>query len=363
MNYPIDKTSSEAAYMQLYNFLVEDIVQGTYPYASKLPSKRVIASDTGLSVITVDHALSLLCEEGYIESRERSGCFVIYKDSDFMAHSSYRTAIAEHDTAATIDRTHQPADLFPFTVLSRTMRKVLLDYGEEILVKSPNMGCLPLKKAIASYLDRSRGIHVTPGQIIIGSGAEYLYGIIAQLLGPGTFALEDPSYPKIRQVYESFGITCDMLKLRKNGISTECLNHTEASLLHVTPFHSYPSGISIGISKKLEYLDWAGREGRVIVEDNYDSELTVSSKPEAPLFSMADDRVIYMNTFSHTIAPSMRIGYMVLPGNYLEQYEQKLGFYSCTVPLFEQYVIAELLNSGDYERHINRIRRKKRRQG
>ena len=132
-------------------------------------------------------------------------------------------------------------------------------------------------------------------------------------------------------------------------------------MLHVTPFHSYPSGITIGISQKREYLYWAAQRDSVIVEDNYDSELTVSSKPEDSLFSLTKEgSVIYMNTFSKTIAPSVRIGYMVLPEKLVDAFEEKLGFYSCPVPLFEQYVLAELLKSGDYERHINRVRRKRR---
>lgn len=357
MNYFIDTKGSNPAYLQLYHYFVQDIVSGIYPLNTRLPSKRIIAEETGISVITVEHAMDLLSEEGYIEPRQRSGYFVIYREADFQAvpepgQTEWRTPHPQvHHVSA-----------FPYTVLAKTMRKVLLDYGEEILIKSPNHGCMELRTEICSYLGRSRGIQVSPSQVIIGSGAEYLYGLVAQLFGAGcTFALENPSYEKIRKVYEAMGITCDMLTLSHDGILPSELKRTQATVLHVTPFHSYPSGISIGISQKREYLHWAKKRNAVIVEDNYDSELTVSSKPESPLFSMAkDENVIYMNTFSKTIAPSVRIGYMILPAGMVDDFNEKLGFYSCTVPLFEQYVLVELLQSGDYERHINRVRRKRR---
>ena len=242
------------------------------------------------------------------------------------------------------------------------MRKVLLDYGDDILVKSPNHGCYELKEAVSAYLKRSNGMNVRPEQIIIGSGAEYLYSLLVQLLGKECiFGLENPSYNKIKQVYEANGVRCDMLSMGQDGIKTSELNRTEASVLHITPFNSYPSGITADVSKRLEYIQWAKKRNSYIIEDNYAAELTVSMKNDDTVYSLAKDvAVIYLNTFSETIAPSMRVGYLVLPERLLEQFEEKLGFYSCTVPVFEQFVIAELINSGDFERHINRVRRERR---
>ncbi|MGN1059881.1 MAG: PLP-dependent aminotransferase family protein, partial [Clostridia bacterium] len=261
--------------------------------------------------------------------------------------------------------THNATSEFPYTTLAKTMRKVLSDYGEKILVKSPNRGCAELLLAICGYLARSSGITVLPEQVIIGSGAEYLYSLIVQLLaGDRIFALENPSYEKIHRVYQANGIPCDMLKLGKDGIKSCELARTKASVLHVTPFNSFPSGITASLYKRYEYIRWAEERNGYIIEDNYDSELTISRKNEDTVFSLANQgSVIYLNTFSKTIAPSIRIGYMVLPKGLLSTFESKLGFYSCTVPIFEQYVLAELIQSGDFERHINRVRRAKRRQG
>ncbi len=356
MNYSVDESSNIPAYIQIYEFLREDIIKEVYPYGAKIPSKRTLALETGVSVITIKHAIELLCDEGYTEARQRSGCFVIFMQDEFFGVSSPVSMAPIHSGSS-----HSVGE-FPYTVLAKTMRKVILNYEDKMLSRSPNSGCLELRQEICAYLARSRAMHVNPNQVIIGSGAEYLYGLIAQLFDKGTrFAIENPSYDKIRKVYNSLGITCDMLTLGSDGIDSKELKETTANVLHTTPFNSFPSGISINSSKKHELLRWAALRNGYIVEDNYDSEMTVSSKAEDSLFAMSDkENVIYVNTFSKTIAPSMRIGYMILPEKLLDTYNEKLGFYSCTVPVFDQYVLAELLHSGDFERHINRVRRKKR---
>ena len=376
MNYRIEKDSGIPAYLQLYRCFVKDIAAGVYPYGSRLPSKRTIAAETGVSVITADHALTLLNEEGYAESRQRSGVFVSYRGEDFPGAELSAESAAEKERSASggalirmeeelpedAETDAQDTGEFPFSVLAKTMRKVLLDYGERILVKSPNHGCPELREEICRYLARSRGIIVEPSRVILGSGAEYLYGLIAQFLGSGqTVALEKPSYEKIRKVYEAMGLRCEFLTMTPEGISGRELKSCSAKVLHVTPFNSFPSGVTAGISKKLEYLRWAKERGGIVIEDNYDSELTVSRKQEEALFSMDPEaQVIYLNTFSRTLAPSARVAYMLLPPSLAEAFHEKLGFYSCTLPIFDQYVLAELLKNGELERHINRIRRKRR---
>ena len=357
MNYQIDRTLHTPAYIQLYHLLVRDITSGLYPYGARLPSKRTVAEEAGISVITAEHAYALLIDEGYAETKERSGCYVIYRGTDYPAEPG----VAPPSIPQTKQTPHARGE-FPYTVLARTVRKVLTVYADSLEVRSPNAGCAELRAEICRYLARSRGIAVNSSQVIIGSGAEYLYGLIAQLIGRDrVIAVENPCYDKILKVYASMGIICDPLTLTAEGISSKALGRTRASALHVTPFNSYPSGITADISKKREYVCWAEERRGLLIEDNYDSELTVSRKPEETLFSLAGGkRVIYLNTFSRTIAPSMRIGYMILPEELEEEYENKLGFYSCSVPVLEQYLLTELLRNGDFERHINRIRRKKR---
>lgn len=357
MKYYVDKNIHLTVYLQLYEQLKKDIVSGVYGYGSKLPSKRILADETCVSVIPVEQAYALLCDEGYVEARQRSGYFVIYKESDFLSSAEGYT-----EAAVRGNHSHSVKSEFPYSVLAKTMRRVLLDYGDSILVKSPNHGCPELRQAISAYLARSNGISICPQQVIIGSGAEYLYSLIVQLFGKDkVFALEQPCYEKIHRVYKANGVCCDFLKLGQDGIRSAELERTKATVLHITPFNSFPSGITASASKRYEYIRWAEKRAGYIIEDNYDSELTVSRKNEDTVFSLADrGTVIYLNTFSKTIAPSIRVGYMILPENLLCVFERRLGFYSCTVPVFEQYVLAQLLQNGDFERHINRVRQAKR---
>jgi len=341
--------------MQLYEQLRSDIVNSVYKYGDKLPSKRLLAEEALISVITVEHAYSILCDEGYIESRERSGYYVAYRKNDFVP-------IAEHEKydITAIHHHYHDSHEFPFSVFAKTMRNVISKYGEQILVKSPNSGCYELRKAISDYLARGKGINVTAEQIVIGSGAEYLYGLIVQFFGRDKiYAIENPSYEKIRFVYKANGAECDLLKLGKDGILTSQLNKTQATVLHITPYRSFPSGVTASASKRNEYINWAKVRNGIIIEDDFDSEFTVSTKNVDTVFSLEPMRsVIYVNTFTKTVAPAMRIGYMVLPEELVDSFFDKMGFYSCTVPIFEQYVLAEFINNGDFERHINRTRTK-----
>ena len=348
--------SMSSRYVLLYEKMRDAIINEIYPYGCKLPSKRLTAEKEGVSIITVEHAYGLLADEGYIEARERSGFFVIFRRCDGFAVTEPRkpTHPAYHGDSSAPD--------FPFSVLARTMRKVMNDYGEAILDKAPGFGCPELREAIRRYLERNRGIHAELEQIVIGSGAEYLYGLIVEIIGrDAVYGIEEPSYEKIEKVYIAAGVSCKHLPLGADGIESRALESTCAKVLHISPYRSFPTGITASASKRHEYIRWAECFDRFIVEDDFESEFSLSRKPENTLFSMTDrDNVIYMNTFSRTISPALRVGYMVLPKSLLGRAEESVGFYSCTVPTFEQYVLAELISSGDFERHINRVRRRKR---
>ena len=180
-----------------------------------------------------------------------------------------------------------------------------------------------------------------------------------QLLGrERLYAREEPCYETIRRVYEANGARCEGLPMAADGVDGEALRRSAASVLHVTPYQSYPSGVSASAARRHEYAAWARARGGVLVEDDYGAELAVSTRQVETLFSLAPERTVYLNSFSKTLAPSMRMGYMVLPEELLPVYEEKLGFYSCAVPVFEQLVLAELLRSGELERSISRRRRK-----
>ena len=359
MKYVIDQKNNIPAYLQLYQLFRDDIVQGVYPYKTKLPSKRTTCFETGLSSITVEHAYDLLIQEGYIESKERSGYYVIFQPN--IGFASFPRL--DHIHRVNIEqKSDSNAYNFPFGSIAKAMRKVINDFEEDILERSPNYGCYELRNNISLYLARSHGIHATPEQIIVGAGSEYLYGILPSLMGRDKkFAIESPSYHQIEQVYDVLGLNYVKLKLGHDGIVSSKLWNCDATVLHVSPYRSFPSGVSASASKKHEYLCWANNPQRFIIEDDFESEFSVSKKPEETLFATSKiNNIIYLNSFSKTISPALRVGYMVLPKSLVTVFEQKLGFYSCTVPTYIQYVIAELIANGDFERHINRVRRQKR---
>ncbi len=347
------------AYLQLYAQVRDKIVKGIYPFNSKLPSKRTASAELGISTVTVEHAYSLLCEEGYVEPRERSGYYVIFRESDGFEATAFgnKTDILPHS------RSSQTVE-FPFSVLAKTMRSVISEYGESLLERSHEQGCDELRNAITQYLARSRGISCDSSQIIVGSGSEYLYRIIVELLGRDKlYAVESPSYNKIEQVYRTSSARCELLPLGPDGIKSSSLKKSRADVLHITPYRSFPSGVTASASKRHEYLRWASKDGRYIVEDDFESEFTLLKKNEETLFgSTTADNIIYMNTFSKTLSSSFRVAYMVLPRSLVDAFSQKLGFYSNTVPTYIQLVIARLISNGDFERHINRVRRKKRKE-
>ena len=353
MKYTIDK-NKRPVYLQIYRQIRKDIIDGIYPLGTKLPSIRLLCDELSTSTVTVNHAYALLCDEGYAEPRERSGFFVVFRESDgFAAPAEARTM-----RSITPEREHTYPS-FPFSVLAKTMRKVLSDYAEALCERSPNAGCTELREAIKSYLIRNRGMNVEISQIVIGSGAEYLYGLIIAMLGRRqVYGIESPSYHKIEQIYRATDVKYELLPLSHDGIDSSALAKTKARVIHTTPYRSFPTGITASANKRHEYIRWSSKSGRIIIEDDFESEFSVSSKPDDTLYSLSSyDNVIYMNTFSKTISPALRVGYMVLPRHLVSEFEKKLGFYFCTVPTFEQLVIAELINSGNFERHINRVRR------
>lgn len=359
MKNTVDNTK-EPMYIKVYKKLKNDIINGVFEYNSRLPSKRFLAEETGVSIITIGHAYELLCDEGYVYSKERSGYFVNFKETDGFA-------LSEENSNLKIKREYPliPSyPMFPVSAFSKTVRKILSDYADIIFEKSPNSGRSELRSAIKRYLARNKGINADINQIVIGSGAEYLYRLIVDLLGKDKiYAIEKPSYEKIEQIYRTAGVKYELLPLMDDGIDSKALLKSNANVLHTTPYQSFPSGITALASKRHEYIKWAQKGERFIIESDYGSEFSIASKPTETLFSICEnDNVIYMNTFSKTISPAMRIGYMVIPKKLVGLFFDKLGFYSCTVATLEQLILTELINNGDFERHINRIRRNKRKE-
>lgn len=343
-------------YFEIYKDIKNKILTQEYVAGEKLPSKRNMANKWGCSVITIENAYALLADEGYIVSKERSGYFVCAIDMMFHEKKVKNVPFEYLDEKVLTERGKN----LEHSLWFKTIRKVISEKGDELFAKSPNMGCNILRNAIANYLRHYRGMIAPPDRIVIGSGAEQLYEIVVKLLGrEKIYGIENPSYSQIEAVYTGAGTIIKKLKMGKDGIETEELNKNIIDVLHVTPFRSYPTDVTTSILKKYEYLRWSGKE-KYIVEDDFNSEFFKPGQPIETLYSLDSERVIYINTFSKSLSSSMRVGYMILPESLLPVYEEKLGIFSCSVPVLDQYVLAEYISSGNFERHLNRVRRQER---
>lgn len=352
-------------YIEIYEKIKNDIINGVYPKDSKIPSKRIMAEDMGVSIITVEHAYELLMEEGYIISSEKRGYFVAFEENEIYIAPDTKGLENKRSVLPTKNELNESSiytEAISFSTYSKTARHVLSEYSEELMQKSPGSGSIILRKALSDYLSRSRHINVEYDQIIIGSGAEYLYGLIVQAWGRNIiYGIENPCYEKIKDVYLAGGVKLENLALGNDGIDSGSLWNSQAKVLHISPYRSYPSRVTASAAKKREYIRWCNEKDAIIIEDDVESEFTASRKPEETLFSLDNDnKVIYINTFTKTVGPFIRTAYMVIPREMKSILRERIGFFSCPVPTLEQYILAELLNNGSFERHINRVRRNNR---
>ena len=356
LTYELKKAPGVPLYEALYRCIRGDILSGALKPNEKLPSKRALAQNLEVSKITVETAYNQLLAEGYIRSQEKVGYFV---------EAVERRGPIQADPPAE-DRTEEPwlLDLtangtegFPFSVWSRLQREVMLDYGEKLLRPMPNKGIPELRRAIADHLAAFRGMHVSPDNILVGAGTDFLCNLLIQLLGRDkVYAVEEPGYGKIRKIYAAGGVTCISAPMDRQGVMPACLER--ADVLHFSPSHHFPTGLVTPVSRRTELLSWAQKGEKWIIEDDYDSEFRFDAHPKPTMQSLdLSGRVIYMNTFSKSLAPSIRISYMVLPTDLMARFQHSLGFYSCTVPSFEQYTLARFLSRGYFEKHINRMRK------
>ena len=356
----------EPLYQQICTAIRKEIAQGHLQPHEKLPSRRAFSTHLQTSIITVQTAYEQLAAEGYLYSKPRTGFFVD-PDAPLLAHipdsrcSSRTTPPAASPTDQIVFST-SGVDLeqFPFSIWAKLSRQVLSTKQKALLQSPPAMGLYELRMAIAAHLRAFRDVHATPEQILVGAGTEYLLGILVQLLGAfRRYAVEEPGYFKGRCVLRSNGASVVDVPMDQSGLIPEALKRSGATVAHVTPSHQFPTGIIMPVRRRAELLQWASAQpDRFLIEDDYDSELRFEGKPLPALYSMDNgEHVIYMNTFARTLAPSLRIGYVILPPCLAQRFKQDFSFYSSSVPSFEQHTLAHFLQDGYFERHLNRMKK------
>lgn len=363
LTYDMEQRGELARYDYLYRCIKQDILTGRVEAGEKLPSKRALARHLEVAVVTVENAYAQLAAEGYLTAVEKRGYFVndveIHREGPPPESAQHPIPPRMPPWLLDFKSRERGTEGFPFSVWARLMRRVLTERGEELLRAMPYNGVLELRQAIANHLYHSRGIVARPEQIVVGAGTEYLYNLIVQLLGRDrVYGVEDPGYSKAVKIYRLSGVRCEPIPMDGKGVLPQEIEGRQVDVLHISPNHQFPTGTVIPIGRRQSILRWAEAEkGRYIIEDDYDSEFRFTGRPIPTLFSIdRGGRVIYMNTFSCTLAPSLRISYMVLPNTLLDSYRRTLGFYSCTVPAMEQYTLAAFLAEGHFESHVNRMR-------
>ena len=365
LDYDLSDRGALGLYESLCRHVRDDIVRGVLAPGEKLPSKRQLAAQLGVSLITVETALGQLVAEGYLVARPRRGYYVarigrLPEPAARPVPASRQPRQAGRPLVADASRLPVQPDPGALALWEKSLRAVLSsEHLEEAFAALTPQGLPRLQADIAHLLAHTRGMVVDPSQVIVAAGAQVLYQLVSQLLPRNaSFAVEDPGFPRIARTYESEGRSCASVAIDAEGMSMRQLRESGASLAHVMPSHQFPTGRVMSVARRYELLGWASeRPGRLVVEDDYDCEFRISGRPIPALMSVdASSCVIYTNTFAKSLGSSFRIAYMVLPLSLADAYQEKLGFYSSTVSVTEQLALARFISTGEYERHVARTR-------
>ncbi|MCR5537640.1 MAG: PLP-dependent aminotransferase family protein [Lachnospiraceae bacterium] len=367
LTYPMEDRGNESKTDYLVRRIKEDILSFELKANDRMPSKRQLAEHLGISKITVERAYEILVAEDYLYAKERSGYFVRDIEQirpgirELRGIPSVEPGSREEYMKMISDERMLELyrDSSTFRQLQRIVRKVLSERPQALGLRAPAQGLPEFRRAIAGHLRRFRGMDVQADQVVVGAGSEYLYGQILVLMGHDSiYAVEDPCYEKILLMYERLGAQVERLPLGPDGILSEALQGSHANVLHVSPFNSYPSNTVTSLAKRHEYMEWARERGAWLVEDDFDSEFNYLRQPTPPMFARDNgERVIYMNTFTKTVASSVRAAYMVLPRKLLPKYRELMGDLTCPVSILGQLILSEFLDSGQFEKHLTRMRR------
>ncbi|MBH1941784.1 PLP-dependent aminotransferase family protein [Mobilitalea sibirica] len=363
--------SKTPLYHQLYTFIKAEIQEGRIPYNTKLPSKRKLSSYLSISQNTIQAAYDQLIEEGYITPVERKGFYVcqldhiqklqIKNEIDTRKNRSLQSDII-------YDFSYHGVDIptFPYKTWRKLMKEVINEYDTELLQQGDSLGYDKLRIALAEYLHQSRGVNCSEDQIIISSGTEILFQSLIQLLDRDfTYGIENPGYEKLNHLFTGNRAKFKAINIDQSGMILSEIEKSHANILCITPAHQFPSGEIMPINRRIQLLNWANeQDNRYLIEDDYDSEFKYSGKPIPALQGLdTNEKVIYMGSLSKSLAPTIRVSYMVLPPHLMKRYHEKLSYILCPVPIMEQKVLHQFIKEGYFERHLNKMRniyRKKR---
>ena len=361
---PIDLNGKVHIYQQIYEYIKQAIREGSLAQGAKLPSTRSFAAHLGVSRSTIELSYDQLLSEGYIESIPYKGYYVckvegmlaIKEKPEGFSDAGKKEEVCTYDFSPNaVDMTH-----FPVATWQKISKKVYLDHERDLLSMGDPMGDSSLRSAICEYLHSFRGVSCDERQIIVGAGNDYLLMLLSMILGSGRkMAVENPTYQRAYRIFTESGYEMYPIDVDTDGMRVDLLKKSAADTAYIMPSHQFPTGVIMPIGRRMQLLEWAyERQERYIIEDDYDSEFRYRGKP-IPALQGADKngKVIYLGTFSKSIAPAFRVSYMVLPKALLAIYEQKCAFLSSTVPRVNQEIFAQFISEGYYERYLNKMRK------
>lgn len=346
-------------YEQLVQYVIDQICAGLLPEGEKLPSKRALCAHLGVSMSTVENAYAVLEAEGYIEGRARSGyyaCAYLPPVQPEPSAPSEPNQKPEPQPASYFSTADVDTSVFPYTIWTKLYRQVVQD-GESLLKRGHPQGDIELRLALCDFLHQYRGVNCDPERIVVGAGFEYLMGLLIPLLGrDAVYALEDPGYGAVYRALKSGDAPHVPIALDARGMRVDELQNSGAKVAYVTPSHQFPTGITMSAGRRAQLLAWANAApDRYLIEDDYDSEFRHLTRPISAMQGMDGERVIYVGTFNRSIAPSIRMAYLVLPAQLMRKYQQMFGSVAVTVSRFEQQALARFLSGGHYARHLRRM--------
>lgn len=371
---------NKCLYLQIYEYIRDEIRSGKLLTGEKLPSTRSLAEYLQVARSTVDAAYGQLVAEGYLEAKPYKGYFISsvedLLDINSLDGDTFEKmfpdvkpkekvlvgSVPGKEKKPIYDFSPHAISLkeFPFATWKKITRNILVDANREIFVRGDARGDLPLRETIARYLHSSRGVNCRSDQIVVGAGTDYLFMLLEKILGRHVpIAMEEPTYERAYRIFQSFAYEITAVPVDGNGMNVEKLRKTRARVAYVMPSHQYPTGIVMPIGRRIELLRWAmEKPDRYLIEDDYDSEFRYRGKP-IPSLQASDSvgKVIYMGTFSKSIAPAIRVGYMVLPSRLLESYRNNCGCYASTVSRIDQRILDEFIRNGYFERYLNKMRK------
>ena len=356
--------SSIPLYEQIYKYIKKEIQNGGLPFGERLPSTRKLAKYLQVSRTTVDMAYEQLVSEGYIEALPYKGYFVCELDGLYRlmpVQNPVKGFREEPKEQYIYDFSPNGIDLdsFPQNAWRKLSKTILQAENRQLFQLGDPQGEQELRVTLAQYLRQARGVETSPEQLVIGAGNDFLLLLLCSMFGTGQkIAMESPTYKKAYELLGNLSNELRVIEMDESGMRIDRLSETDAQIAYVMPSHQFPLGTVMPVKRRMQLLEWAaGASDRYIIEDDYDSEFRYKGRPIPALQGYdRNDRVIYIGTFSRSIAPAIRVSYMVLPKRILPLYQSRGRSISCTVSRVDQMLIAAFLNEGYYERHLNKMR-------